>query len=66
MYKADGSDNLHFVDPRNDPQPWELRDGCLDLRLNKQEMTELRDTFNYLLENWGKPDVRESHPESEE
>ena len=65
MYQADGSDNLYFVDPRQDPQPWELRDGCDDLALDKQRMTELRDTLTYLLDNWGKRETRDSHPEEE-
>lgn len=66
MYQADGSDSLYFVDPRQDPQPWELRDGCDDLGLDRQRMTELRDLFTYLLDNWGRPWARESHPEEEE
>lgn len=63
MYKGDGSDNLYFVDPRWDPQPYELNGGGLDMGLTKQHMTELRDTLTYLLDNWGKPHARESHPD---
>lgn len=65
MYRTDSSDNLYFVDPRHDPQPPELREGKLDMGLSKAEMTELRDHFTYLLDNWGRAETRESHPEEE-
>lgn len=65
LWQGDGSDSLYFVDPRRDPQPYELREGGLDLGLGKEEMTELRDLFTYLLANWGRPEMRESHPEPE-
>lgn len=65
LYRAHGLDSLYFVDPRQDPQPWELKDGALDLGLDKERMTELRDLFTYLLDNWGRPWARESHPEEE-
>lgn len=66
VYRADGSDNVYFVDPRWDPQPYELEGGCLNLGLTRKHMTELRDTLTYLLENWGKREARESHPETED
>lgn len=66
LYRADGLDSLHFVDPRQNPQPWELKDGSLDLGLDRERMTELRDLFTYLLDNWGQPWARESHPEQPE
>lgn len=66
VYKGDGSDSIYFVDPRHDPQPYELKDGGPDdLPLDRQRMTELRDLFTYLLDNWGRPWARESHPEEE-
>jgi hypothetical protein len=65
VYRGDGSDEVYFVDPRDDPQPYELRDGSLDLGLTRERMTELRDLFTYLLDNWGQPWARQSHPEEE-
>jgi hypothetical protein len=65
MYRTDSSDNLYFVDPRQDPQPPELQEGKLDLGLDKVRMTELRDHLTYLLDNWGGAETRESHPEEE-
>ncbi len=65
LYRAEGLDSLHFVDPRRDPQPRELEGGSLDLALSREEVTELRDLFNWLLDNWGKRETRKSHPEPE-
>lgn len=65
LYRADGLDNLYFADPREDPQPYELRDGSLDLDLDRGQMTELRDLLTWMLDNWGKRETRNSHPEPE-
>lgn len=65
MYRAEGLDSLYFADPRDDPQPRELQDGSLDLGLDRDRMTYLRDLFTYLLDNWGKRETRDSHPEEE-
>lgn len=65
VWRGDGSDEIYFVDPRQDPQPYELKEGSLDLGLSREEMTHMRDLFTYLLENWGKPETRKSHPEGE-
>jgi hypothetical protein len=65
LWRSDGLDTLNFTDPRMDPQPYELECGSLDLPLTKQRMTELRDLFTYLLDNWGRPWARQSHPEGE-
>lgn len=65
LYRSEGLDSLHFADPRDDPQPRELEDGSLDLGLDRERMTYLRDLFTYLLDNWGRPETRQSHPEDE-
>ena len=65
MWQSDGLDTLNFTDPRMNPQPRELEGGSLDLILTRQRMTELRDALTYLLDNWGKPWTRESHPDEE-
>lgn len=65
MWRSDGLDTLNFTDPRMDPKPRELEDGSLDLPLTQQKMIELRDTLTYLIDNWGRPWARESHPEEE-
>lgn len=65
MWRSEGLDTLNFTDPRRKPQVRELEDGSLDLPLTKEAMTELRDTLTYLLDNWGRPWARESHPEEE-
>lgn len=65
MWQSDGLDTLNFTDPRMNPQPRELEGGSLDLVLTRQRMTELRDALTYLLDNWGKPWARESHPDEE-
>lgn len=65
LWRSEGLDSLNFTDPRMNPQPRELRDGSLDLSLTKEQMTELRDTLTYLIDNWGRPWARDSHPEEE-
>lgn len=65
LWRSDGLDTLNFTDPRMKPRPYELENGSLDLPLTKQRMTELRDLFTYLLDNWGRSWARESHPEEE-
>lgn len=62
LWRSEGLDSLNFTDPRMDPPPRELEGGSLDLALDREKMTELRDLFTWLLENWGKPETRESHP----
>jgi len=65
MWRSEGLDTLNFTDPRRNPQVRELEEGSLDLPLTRERMTELRDLFTYLLDNWGRPWARESHPEEE-
>jgi hypothetical protein len=66
MWRSEGLDTLNFTDPRMNPQPRELEGGSLDMILTRQRMVELRDTLTYLIDNWGQPWARESHPEQPE
>lgn len=54
MYRADGSDNLHFLKV-GEPVPREAEDGTLNLDFGTKGDVEKRiQELTWLLENWGK------------
>jgi hypothetical protein len=54
VYRAEGSDSVYFINPE-EPTPREAEyNGGLDIQLDQVKMTELRDLFTELLDNWGK------------